>query len=659
MKKVKYIFALVLFLITFSFIGESYIFYLDNFSEDFYKTTMYKPDYITDEEMKLDIKESLQKHNVGVYAVKEEIKSSIDKNISIFGSSEANKYLQDKRSIHETIYKSMFSGKVSIHYYDLDEIPDMGDFEDYYLIGNTKNIKAFKISLIDTYGGNHPKAEDDNKESKNNVLYIWAIVLIVILLFTYYDIIFQKKEVLVKITFGEKASKIIVKNILYDTITFACLFMIAFFFLSLFTNTQFHFNSSLMMFVIFILINSLLYFSLFKYNLQEVFSNSKSKSKLLKINYGLKVITIVLAITLLSGSIALIVEGIKFYQQKDFFEDHKDYSYVQFDYKLTGDYDADSQLINKSANVREKFYKEYFNQSVQLVNVSDNLDINTPTILANRNSLSYLKNKIPQINENKFQEKVYYIMPKKHASDRVLHEIIKDIYRFYNNMEDKDAPENEIIIYDTNTNIISIDEIDYLNRSKLLHNPTIIFDNTGSDTNNIDTETSFRRTSYAHDIMYLISDDEYQSFITNHNLIDEIHIKTNVYDLYKYNWSIIKRGIIISSVLLSLVLILELIIINLILRLEYEINSIELSIKKILGYSTWEKNKRIIFITLSATVMSIMLSLIVHYIFAVSQASYLLYGGVIILIMELVFIFVNIAKIEKSKIQNILKGGTL
>src|SRR5690625_3011671 len=166
-------------------------------------------------------------------------------------------------------------------------------------------------------------------------------------------------------------------------------------------------------------------------------------------------------------------------------------------------------------------------------------------------------------------------------------------------------------------------------------------------------------TSYAHDIMYLISDDEYQSFITKHNLIDEIHIKTNVYDLYTYNWSIIKRGIIISSVLLSLVLILELIIINLILRLEYEINSIELSIKKVLGYSTWEKNKRIIFITLSATVMSIMLSLIVHYIFAVSQASYLLYCCVIILIIYLIFIFFSIAKIEKSKIQNILKGGTL
>src|SRR5690625_3832083 len=318
-----------------------------------------------------------------------------------------------------------------------------------------------------------------------------------------------------------------------------------------------------------------------------------------------------------------------------------------------------SQLINKSANIREEFYKKYFNQSIQLVNVSDNLQINAPTILANRNSLSYLKNKIPQINENKLQEKVYYITPKKHASDRLLHETLKEIYRFYNNTEDKDDPENEIIIYDTHTNIISIDERDYMNRSKLLHNTTIIIDNTGSDTININTEKSFRRTSYAHDIMYLIYDDGYQPFITKHNLIDEINIKTNVYDLYTYNWSIIKRRIIISSVLLSLVLILELIIINLILRLEYEINSIELSIKKIFGYSTWEKNKRIIFITLSATVMSIILSLIVHYIFAISQASYLLYGGVIILIMELVFIFVNIAKIEKSKIQNILKGGTL
>src|SRR5690625_7297540 len=99
MKRIKYIFSLVLFLITFSFIGESYIFYLDNFSEEFYKTTMYKPDYITDEKMKLDIKQSVKKHNVGVYAVKEKLKSSIHMNISIFGSSEPNKYRQDKQSL--------------------------------------------------------------------------------------------------------------------------------------------------------------------------------------------------------------------------------------------------------------------------------------------------------------------------------------------------------------------------------------------------------------------------------------------------------------------------------------------------------------------------------------------------------------------------------
>src|SRR5690625_6427170 len=122
--------------------------------------------------------------------------------------------------------------------------------------------------------------------------------------------------------------------------------------------------------------------------------------------------------------------------------------------------------------------------------------------MTNRNTISYLKNKNPQINENKHQEKVYYITPKKHASDRLLHETLKEIYRFYNNTEDKDDPENEIIIYDTHTNIISIDEIDYLNRSKLLHNPTIILDNTGSDTIKINTETSFRRNTYVHYIQY-------------------------------------------------------------------------------------------------------------------------------------------------------------
>ncbi|MCG3417958.1 DUF1430 domain-containing protein [Oceanobacillus jordanicus] len=660
MKKIKYIFAMTLFIITFSFIGESYIFYLDNFTGSFYSTSLYKPDYVSNQKMKLDVKESKEKNDIGIFIVDQEVKSNIEMNISIYGTSEANKYLKDKLSIKDTTYKSMFSGKVTVTYHNFDEITDIGKYEKYFLVGDQKNIASFKNSLIDTYGGNHPKIEDDYNESKKNIIYVWSIIIIVILLFTYYDTIFQKKEALVKVTFGEKISTLIRKNVWCDTLVFVSLFIISILFTSIFSNSIFQYWISICVFIVFIIINALIYLTLYKYNLREVFSNSKSKNQLLKINYVLKIITIVLAITVLSGSIAIIDQGLSFYQQKDFFKYHKEYNYIQFDYKLTGDNATDDLLINKSADVREEFYKENFNNAIQLVNISDNLDLSVPSILANKNAIPYLKDNIPELNRQLLnEEKVYYILPEKHADDKLLYESLRNIYGFFNKLESNSNVESEVILYNTNTELVSIDEINYMNRSKLAQNPAIILNNTSTENSILDTETNLRRTSYAHDIMYLISEKSYQSFVTKNDLTDQIHLKTNIYELYQYNWTLIKRGIFISSVLFSLVILLELIIINLILRLEYEVNAVELSIKKIMGYSSLQKNRKIIFITLSATITSIVLSLIVNHLFDISQSKYFLYGGAILLIIEILFIMTNIARIEKAKISKILKGGSL
>lgn len=659
MKMIKYVFALVLMFIAFTFSGESYIYYLDNFSADFTSTTMYKPDYVSDEKMKSDLVKSAQENNVEVFTVKEEIKSNINMNITIYGTKEANNYLRKDLSIKERKYNSIFSGTVNVQYYDMKEIPNMSKVTDYFVIGNNENVEAFKVDLIDVYSGNHPRSGAGNNESKQNILIVWGIVCIVLLLFTYYDILFQKKESLVKITLGEKISKLVGKNILSDVLVFTGIFIVAYYCLSPFTHAMFHFRYSLFMFIIFIIINSLLYFSLYLYDVKEAFSNSKSSIRLLTVNYILKTLTLVLVIIVLSGSIALIVEGFNFYSQKDFFETHKDYSYVQFDYKMTGNNKVDEQLLNKGANIREQFYKENFNHAIQLVNISNNLALTAPAILANRNAVTYLRSKIPEIDNIKLQEKVYYMIPSKYAKDKSILQTTKEIYHFYNEGNTKSAPDDEVVVYDTNTDIVSIDELNFINRSKLRRNPIIILDNTNGEEMEITTETSLRKTAYAHDVMYLISKTNYHSFIKKHNLTDQIRIKTNVYDLYKYNWAIIKRGIIISSVLFALVLLLELMIIGLILRLEYEINAIELSIKKILGYTIWEKNKKIIIITLLATISSILIALIINFIFSISQAAYLLFGGLIILIIEVIFIVANITKIENSKIQKILKGGSL
>ena len=153
--------------------------------------------------------------------------------------------------------------------------------------------------------------------------------------------------------------------------------------------------------------------------------------------------------------------------------------------------------------------------------------------------------------------------------------------------------------------------------------------------------------------------DKVNKFIEEHNLKDQIVNKVNILDKYKDSWIIAKRILYINLIFSTLVLLLELIIINSIIRLEYKINAIELSIKKVIGYSILEKNKKIIIMVVITTILSTLISVIVSLIMKFEYAYYLAFGGVIILILELFVIMFYINKVETSEILKILKGGNL
>lgn len=657
MKRVKYSIALVLFIIGFVFIGESYIYYLDNFDSEFSSTTMYKPDYITDDEMKQQLIATAKKYNIDFFIKKEEINSTVDKNITIYGTTEANHYLQENLKLKEKKYPSLFSGEITIHYEDFKNIENISDITDYHFIGDFSKVKKFKVELIDIYSGNHPKPGIGVNESLRNVVFIWGIILTIILLFTYYDVLYQRKEALIKVSFGESLGKIISKNIICDGLILSILYVLASHFVSHFNHAFFHAKYSIVLFIIFLALNSCLYFFLYLYDIKETFSNSKHSNSLLVINYGLKVITIILSIIVVSGNIGLIFEGINYKQQKNFFHEFQDFSYYQFDYKLTSNNQKNAELINKSNIVQLEFYKQYFYKSFQSIYLTGNLNLTVPTILFNKNSLPYLTDKIPELRSKHFNDKIYYIIPEKYKDDSSTIANVQEVFNFFDDY--KYETNYEILTYDSNVDMVAISEIFFPNRSKLIKNPIIVLNYTGAEDIIIDTETSQRKRLLAHDIMYLINETDYQSFLERHGLTNQIHVKTNVYDLYNHHWKIIKRSMIISIVLVLIILMLELIIINLILRLEYELNATELSIKKILGYTIWEKNKKIILITLLATIISIITSLVINVYFNISEARYLVYGGMVMLLVDIMFILINIRRIEKVNIQKILKGGSL
>lgn len=168
-----------------------------------------------------------------------------------------------------------------------------------------------------------------------------------------------------------------------------------------------------------------------------------------------------------------------------------------------------------------------------------------------------------------------------------------------------------------------------------------------------------QKINYLHDIMYKISDDEFNKFVDEHNLTDQIVSKTNVFENFENKWVVAKRVLYINFIFSILVLSLEFIIISSIIKLEYEVNAMELAIKKVMGHSLFEKHGKLILMTIITTILSILTSVIIAMIIEFNKFYFLILGGIVILLLELFLITFYIRRTENEKIQKVLKGGNI
>lgn len=664
MKWIKYIISFLIMFIGLLIIGESHIFYLDNFYTQYDNTTLYLQSRITSEEMIADILDSAARNEVEVFTY-----IRLQPNISlaeyeIYGTSGVEKCINEKSNIFEGKYTSLFVGNINFKFNDIRNIPNIENLHDYYVIGTKKQVHQFKMELIDKYAGNHPKEGYPDKEARNNTVAIWILIISIILLLSFYDVISQKKESIIRVSMGEKITKIIWKNIILDSLVFITIFMVILFIQLRYTYVFFNFKISIISFILLLCINGLLYLNLYYYDIKESFSNSKGSKNLLSLNYVLKLVTTIITIFIISSNIAFISQSYSLYKQKTFFEEHSDYYYVKFYYRPIKKSDGTiCDRWDESVDVQSRFHKEFFGKfhATALKDISSFLMVEG--ISANKNAFEYLSDKIAELRDINLNKDIYYLLPEKMKTNSEVIGNLDGYIRF--NGGDKFDYDYDIIYYHENIDVVGIDE-DSFYGSDLIKNPAIVYNNMSEDKVKIqdsDNYVNVNEIDYLNDAMYKISSndelDEFNKFIVEYNLEDQNVVKTNILEKYINSWIIAKRILYINLVFSILVLLLEFIIISSIIRLEYEVNAIELSIKKVMGYSLLEKNRKIIMMTVTTTISSMIAAVIIARIVETKEVYYLVFGGLIILILELSVITYYIYKIENSKIQKILKGGNI
>ncbi len=660
MKKIKFIICFLFFFIGLLIIGESRIFYLDNFYTPFINTTMYKQAESTDEGMKQDILAAAETNDIELFTFVQKPISAFEKETIIYGTDDMEAYFADSLDITEGTYSSLLLGDRTFKFEDFSNLPDfgqVGEQNDFYLLGDSVDAEQFKVQLIDKYAGNFPKSGYEDHSQRNTVIMIWMLMTCMVLLFTFYDMTQQRKEVLIKIIMGERLGVIIFRNILIDTVVFSAIFLSCLLVLSKISIVSSYYHLNIAFFILMLLLNATIYFGLRSYNLKADFSNSRSSRKILTLNYVLKVVTVVLTVALISSNVGLITESINIYRQKPFFKAHSAYEYVQVGYDVAQAGESPEQLAIKDAAVQLSFYQTFFQsfdatvQSECIVDFVPNHDL----LYVNQNNSEVIFEEIPELANKSFSARQYLLIPEALSGDKSL---VDNVELGQNVFNIDQSIDDHVIYYPNHIEMLGLKLNDQYQGS-FYSDPIIIFDNTVPTAQTFQSLSEGAFPTYLGETMYKVSDVEMNQFMAENHLADENVRRTNVYESYQHRWENAKTVLYINLVFSLMMVFLELLIIGSIIKLEYEVNAVDMAIKKTLGYSLYERNKKIVLLTILTTVISIIFTEVVAILVLPDVALSLLIAGTCLLMLEMIVIFFQIRKTEADKLTKILKGGNV
>jgi len=651
MKRLKLMILTVMVFTSLFIIGESRMLTLEGFAEPFVSTTIYPNPKSSEQQMLADIERAATKHQVDVFTYEETPNRMLSSTKTIYGTTGV-KAAFASRSIEEQVYQSVFLGDITFQFKPLSEHPAVSYTPNFYGIGSAAAIKAFKMELIDTYAGNHPQPGYNESAELYRILGVFALVAIITVLLTFYELAVVRKELLVRLSMGESLARWIARSILIDSGILLLAFIVSFLTLRLFTPIDPYLMLFSGLMVGLIVVNGLVYLRLRRLTIKEAFSNGQRSNKLLVFTYGMKFATAFLTILMLSSSITVIVEAVTIYKQRPYFEAKKNYSYTYIGHKVTSPRFSDEKSSDISERIQTELYTRFYDDFKVTLSTPINsfTTVDQPTVLMNRTAFKEVAGRFANSASVLEHELTFFAptgiaIPAKSTIDSGLRELGLGAYL---------ADTYPVVRYQEDFDTVAIDQ-NLTSGSTLIDDPLLIVVNEAKQPK---APKQLSNVLLA-DVMYDLDQETFQDYVAEKQMTNELVLQTNAWEKYLGIWEAAKRLMNMNLIFVILILSLELLVIWTVLRLEYQVNAIELSVQKVMGYSIWQKNRRLIVSTMGITLVSTLAVALTAYILEFSSPGLLLAGGGLLLVAEGILLIWLIRKIERANVQRILKGGNL
>lgn len=635
-----------------------------------------------------DMDDKAEAKDLGVFVAEKYIRSHNDLEYIVYCNKDAEDIIKKRLEVstNPIELQGIFVGDVKVTFKDFTAMSPQKEYIVQFF-GDINKSREIRMEFADEYSPSAVYPEEslhDMYFTKNAVA---IIVLAIALLISIYQVMSRKKEFAVIVVLGESRSSRILRNVLLDGVVMIAIlgFIIAMY--RIIFGDQINIMYYLVIALVFVVVSVVPELFLYFVNVKKSMIKSVSSSGFRVVNYIMKSFVLIITVTILSSNLFFVFQGINVLSQESEWKElqgYKNYYMPIQDVdgdelrsafpKLDDDFDFEKNKLSLQTIMEAKISFEFFKENrkdayIFEAQVLGNMPI---TYIVNRNAFDLVAEDNPELIELAKDKNVTVLYPENEKKPDT-----EDIEKIQKEDVLKYSQDIRLFNYDRGSRLI--------HENKYLDNPVIyLIDDKATEFDT--TEYSIKSVKNANEGRYVINKQKYysidrilseSSYSINYNMnnrsdnfkafvnrpdlfIDQAHIlEDDIYELYLADKNIYTNILYINTVIAILLLLFDLFLLQVILNMEFQSNATEIIIKKVIGYSKYQRYKGIYIISAIASMASLVALIVIIALFKEEYVFYIIFGFSFLMIIDQIVFLLLVKKYEVKNIPVVLKGGLI
>ena len=606
MKHIRNILLLITIIFAFVMQAEVYQNMLWNFNGAYYLSSRYTTTNDDMDSFLANAEDTAEKHGVHIFSTFNQRVSNYQTRLYIYGDDTVVRdSLKSTMDIEEKTYTALIGGITVIEFEDFREAKNTGNGQEIMVsyIGDDDDIIATYQDLAKEYSISQPEFWQSTETDM--MFIVWGLVAILMIVLNMIEVIRRQKEVVVRASLGENAAVIALKAVVADMISYAALFVLAKLLVSQFISGAYEDHLILAVYCAGAVLSVIPYAAFVRFDVKKAFANASDKKGMFYLLNGLKVFATAMTIFTITTNLSSIQGNLL--TNTTLLENH--YNDYYFGVMQIEPPFEENEEESKESKFWNDLYENEYNTINPVVCIGSRISDTDNYIFVNHNARDMLQGFSDMLTEDDEKEDIVVFVPKGRNAESYKDIAKEEIGSLTQNAEElrvvyKEYSGREQFYY-LNSN--REEAIDGLSR---VTNPIVIYQaNEAVALNGSYIETG----TYNGEVIYGCDESTIRSVAKKYSeqLGSHYFMLTNVGEDYIYSHSFLVKLISFISSLCVLVLLLDIAIIVSEAKMEFRLSSMEISLKKVLGYSFYERHKRFISVNLIENIAVVILICIV------------------------------------------------